>query len=169
MVATNGHEGAREMTEHPLDGTTWRLIAYRSGDEIAEPVPDATVTLWFRLPYFGGRSAVNHYQGYPEFSAVSVEEFVDELIERSMDDGADDDADEDTDDADEDMDYLQSHQLRFPRFHYTLMGGLAEHLALESVYKHHLWAVRTWALEDGILTLQNARGVTILRFAPSKG
>src|SRR5262249_480264 len=64
-------QGAREMTGHPLDGTTWRLIAYRSGGEMAEPVPDATVTLWFRLPYFGGRSAVNHYQGNPEFSAVS--------------------------------------------------------------------------------------------------
>jgi hypothetical protein len=149
------------MTEHPLDGTTWRLIAYRSGDEMVEPVPDAMVTLWFRLPYFGGRSAVNHYQGNPEFSAVSVEEFVDELTERTMDD--------DADDADEDTDYLQSHQVRFPNFHRTLMRGLPEHSALESVYQDHLWAVRTWALEDGILTLQNARGATILRFAPSKG
>src|SRR5215471_12936620 len=137
------------MIEHPLDGTTWRLVAYRSGDEMAEPVPDATVTLWFRLPYFGGRSAVNHYQGYPEFSAVSVEEFVDELIEASMEESLDDNPEEDTEeDTEEDRDYAMSHNLRFPRFHYTLMGGLAEHVALERVYQHHLWAVRTWAVED---------------------
>ena len=162
MVATNGHEGAIEMTGHPLDGTDWRLVAYRSGDEMAEPVPDVQVTLWFRLPRFGGRSAVNHYEGNAEFSSVSVEEFVDELIARSMAEGADDEEDEDTDDA-------QSRTVRFPDFHYTLMGGQAEHLALESAYKDHLRAVRTWAVEDGILTLQNAKGTTILRFAPSKG
>jgi hypothetical protein len=150
------------MTGHPLDGTNWHLIAYRSGDEMAAPAPDATVTLWIRLPRFGGRSAVNHYEGNAEFGAQSIEEFMDDLLEERMDDGADDSADEVTDDA-------TSHTVRFPRFHYTLMGGQAEHLALEWIYEHLLWAVRTWAVEDGILTLQNAKGATILRFAPSRG
>jgi hypothetical protein len=33
------------MTTHPLDGTHWRLIAYRSGEDWMETPPDVEVTL----------------------------------------------------------------------------------------------------------------------------
>jgi heat shock protein HslJ len=55
------------MTTHPLDGTAWRLVAYRSGDQLVDTPADATVTLRFDLPGVGGKSAVNQYHGMAEF------------------------------------------------------------------------------------------------------
>jgi heat shock protein HslJ len=55
------------MTTHPLDGTAWRLVAYRSGDQLVDLPQDATVTLRFDLPDVGGKSAVNQYHGMVEF------------------------------------------------------------------------------------------------------
>jgi hypothetical protein len=55
------------MTAHPLEGTMWRLVAYRSGDELVEMPSGATVTLQFHLPKVGGRSAINQYHGTAAF------------------------------------------------------------------------------------------------------
>jgi heat shock protein HslJ len=56
------------MATHQLDGTTWRLVAYRSGDELVDIPQDATVTLRFDLPAVGGKSGINQYHGTVQFS-----------------------------------------------------------------------------------------------------
>ena len=62
------------MTTHPLDGTAWRLVSYRSGDQLMDTPPDATVTLRFDLPGVGGRSAINLYHGTMEFKPDATED-----------------------------------------------------------------------------------------------
>jgi heat shock protein HslJ len=62
------------MTTHPLDGTAWRLVAYRSGDHLVDTPPDAKVTLRFDLPGVGGKSAINQYHGTVEFKPDITED-----------------------------------------------------------------------------------------------
>jgi heat shock protein HslJ len=62
------------MTTHPLDGTAWRLVAYRSGDQLVDTTPDATVTLQFDLPGVGGKSAINQYHGTVELKPDTTED-----------------------------------------------------------------------------------------------
>jgi heat shock protein HslJ len=62
------------MTAHPLDGTAWRLVAYRSGDHLVDTPPDATVTLRFDVPDVGGKSAINQYHGTLEFKPDATED-----------------------------------------------------------------------------------------------
>jgi hypothetical protein len=62
------------MTTHPLDETAWRLVAYRSGDQLVDTPPDGMVTLRFDLPGVGGRSAINLYHGTVEFKPDATED-----------------------------------------------------------------------------------------------
>src|SRR6476660_6603153 len=68
------------MTTHPLDGTAWRLIAYRAEDGLEDTPPDATVTLRFDLPSVGGKSAINQYHGRVEFKQDTTEDTAEQKL-----------------------------------------------------------------------------------------
>ncbi|WIG58493.1 MAG: hypothetical protein OJF49_001239 [Ktedonobacterales bacterium] len=61
------------MAPHPLDATSWRLIAYRVDDDAPHVVPDEIeVTLTFDGMRVAGKSGCNRYMGQVALDATTA-------------------------------------------------------------------------------------------------
>jgi hypothetical protein len=135
------------MTTHPLDGTHWRLIAYRSGEDWMETPPDVEVTLHIAPPNAGGKSAVNAYGGRVAFGRAGENGENGEHGENGQD-GSDE------------------RTFSLTNISCSAMAGSEPLMALEMRYFRLLEGAHTWAVEEERLTLQDAGGAPILQFAP---